>query len=169
MSMTLIATSTVGSGGAASIEFTGIPQDGTDLYYVASLRSATTAVLARQYFNGDTGSNYSWRWLRGDGSASSSGSSGGASLYALTAWVNGSGATANTFGNFSVYIPNYAGNTSKSYSVDAVDENNATASYQNLTAGIWTPTSAITSLSISVNTGNLVEGSTVSLYKITKA
>jgi hypothetical protein len=35
----LIATTTVGSGGAASIDFTGIPQTYTDLFLVSSLRS----------------------------------------------------------------------------------------------------------------------------------
>lgn len=166
--MQLVSTVTLGSA-AASIEFTSIPQDGTDLVYVASLRCSSTAVLARHYFNGDTGSNYEWRWLRGTGSAASSGSSGGASLYGLTSWVNGSGATANTFSNFSVYVPNYTVSQNKSWSVDAVDENNATASYQNITAGIWNQTTAVSSISISVNTGNLEAGSTVSLYKITKA
>jgi len=166
MGYELIETIEVGSGGASSIEFTSIPQDGVDLVYVASLRCTSTAVLARHYINNDTTGNYEWLWLRGTGSAVSSSDSGGSSLYGLTAWVNGSGSTSNTFTNYAVTIPNYTASQNKSWSVDSVDENNATASYQNITAGVWNQTSAITSLSISVNTGNLAEFSSVSLYKI---
>jgi hypothetical protein len=167
MGYQLIETVTVGSGGAASIEFTGIPQDGVDLVYFASLRCSSTAVLARHYFNSDTSANYSWVWLRGDGSAVATSGSGGASLYGLSGWQNGSTSTANTFSNFSVYVPNYTSSVAKSYSVDSVDENNATASYQNITAGKWNSTAAVTGISVLVNTGNLVEFSSVSLYKVT--
>jgi hypothetical protein len=46
MGYQLIEHIEVGSGGAASIEFTGIPQDGVDLVLLASLRTDATGDLA---------------------------------------------------------------------------------------------------------------------------
>jgi hypothetical protein len=79
-------------------------------------------------------------------------------------------ATANTFSNSVAYFPNYANTTTnKSFSVDDVSENNATASYQTISANLYSSTSAITSLKIeSINSANIVAGSTVSLYGILK-
>jgi len=163
MTMTLIETKTLGAA-AASIEFTSIPQDGTDLFVLLSLRTATdTSATGIQFrFNSST-TGYSFRRLFGSGSSVTSDT--GAALL----WINGSTSTANTFSNVSVYIPNYAGSTNKSYSNDGVSENNATQAFQGLVAGLWADTSAITSISIAEQAGgNLVIGTTASLYKITK-
>ena len=78
----------------------------------------------------------------------------------------GANATSNTFGNTSVYIPNYAGSTNKSVSSDAVTENNATTASQQILASIWNNTSAITSIFVSDTGSNLVQNSTASLYGI---
>lgn len=162
MSLTLIETKTLGSA-AASIEFTSIPQDGTDLVVWISARSAS-GDETRLALNGST-SNFSRRDLRGTGSSVSS--SSGSDNY--LGEMGNSGQTADTFGSMSLYIPNYAGSTNKSYSVETVNENNATGASQRILAGLWSNTSAITSLTISTNSGqNIVAGSTISLYKITK-
>jgi len=81
--------------------------------------------------------------------------------------IPGSTATANTFGNGSLYIPNYAGATNKSLSFDSVAENNATSAWLQITAGLWSSTAAITRITLSGWTA-LAAGSTVSLYTITK-
>jgi len=169
MGMQLIETIEVGAGGAASIEFTSIPQDGVDLVLKVSTRCSSTAVLLEMQFNADTSASYAYRWLRGTGSATSSGNAGSGypSTYAMIGWVNGSSATANTFNNQEAYIPNYSGSAIKSFSSDAVDENNATASYQTIQAGGWNNTSAITSVKLFLNAGNFAQYSTASLYKIT--
>lgn len=163
--ITLISTITVGSGGAASIDFTSIPQTGTDLYAVYSLRDtdASTVINLTVSFNGSF-ANHSWRYLRGDGSTAASNGSTGSSDYAR---IPGSTATSNTFGNGSLYIPNYTGSTNKSLSFDSVAENNATSAWQQITAGLWSNTAAITRITFSGWTA-LAAGSTVSLYTITK-
>ena len=51
-------------------------------------------------------------------------------------------------------------------SADGVMENNATEAYQNLVAGLWSNTSAITSLTLAKSTGNFVQYSSASLYGI---
>ena len=157
----LIETVTVGSGGAASIEFGSIPQTYTDLVVVVSGRTTQAAnqdsdVVIR--FNGSS-SNLSYRSIRGNGT-------GAASQTAYFGFLNGNSATASVFGSFSAYIPNYASSTAKSVSVASVTETNATDAYQALGAILWNDTSAITSLRILSTSSNLVQYSSASLYGI---
>jgi len=76
--------------------------------------------------------------------------------------------TASTFGNGQVYIPNYAGSNNKSTSADTVSEDNATLAYSALTAGLWSNTAAITSITIAAVT-NFAQYSTAYLYGISNA
>jgi hypothetical protein len=164
MTMTLIETKTLGSA-AASIAFTSIPQDGTDLVFLASARSAVAATndIVLVSFNSST-SNFSGIFLDGSGSGTSTGS-----FARIGGNANGNTSTANTFSNFSLYAPNYSGSSNKSYSVEYVSENNATAAFQLIFAGLWSNTSAISSVTFTTNSAsNFAVGSTVSLYKITK-
>lgn len=156
----LIATTTVGAGGAASIEFGSIAQTYTDLKVVLSLRASDSASQILLSLNSST-SNFSARYLIGDGSTVLSGP-----LARYVGALTPSSFTATTFGNAELYIPNYAGSTYKSYSADAVVENNATTGYQTLVAGLWSDTSAITSLTLTGNSGNFVQYSSASLYGI---
>ena len=162
--MKLIETKTLGSA-ATSIEFTSIPGDATDLVVVCSLRSARTGVddpISIDINGGSTAVTI--RRLRGNGSAAASGTDGPDLWYTSAAST-----TSNTFDNACIYFPNYAGSTNKSFSSDGVSENNATEAYQAITAGLWASTAAITSVKVKSRTGsNLVVGSTISLYKITK-
>lgn len=148
----------------AAIEFTSIPQDGTDLYVLVSAREATTNNLAIQItFNG-LSTNRSSRFLFGTGSSASS-----ASNSELVMYVAAQVRTANTFGNGSIYIPNYASTTTaKSVSIDAVEEDNGTSAYQMINAGLWNSTAAITTLRLAPSGGNFAAGSTATLYKITR-
>lgn len=159
---TLIQSVTVGSGGAASIEFGSIPQTYTDLKLVLSVRSSDGSGSLRVQPNGLT-TNLSSRRLEGSGSGASSTSDGSIIfVYAVTL----SSYTASVFSNIEIYIPNYAGSTNKSVSADGVMENNATEAYQNLVAGLWSNTSAITSLTLARSTGTFVQYSSASLYGI---
>lgn len=166
MGYQLIETIEVGAGGAASIEFTGIPQDGVDLQVVIATRSTVTnASQAKIAFNGTTGV-YTYRYLRGSGSAVISNSITN-DYYGLIGFVNNSTSTANTFTNYKIYLPSYTSSLNKSYSIDAVSENNASEAWQTIVAGIMNNTAAITSILLTNNTGNFAQYSTASLYKIT--
>jgi hypothetical protein len=169
--MQLIESKTLGTA-AASIEFTSIPQDGTDLVAFISVRSSGAAggvvTQLNVQFNGVGGTAYSDRQLEGSGSAATSGSRTGQSVIRISCAPN-SAATANTFSSALMYIPNYSGSNAKSVSFDGASENNATEAYAQIVAGLSTNTTAITSLTFTLqDTGNLVVGSTISLYKITK-
>jgi hypothetical protein len=159
---TAIATVTVTGATAANIEFTSIPATYTDLMVHFSGRVENSSAWYGQfYFNGNT-TGYTRRSLGSDGSATFSGAF--SNEYTLVS--NEGGFTANTFGNSSVYIPNYAGSTNKSFSVDGVTENNATSSIAVFYAGLWSNTSAINQITLVPASLNFVQYSTATIYGI---
>ena len=165
---TLISSVTVGSGGAATIDFTSIPATYTDLivkFSPRTNRATQVADIVSLSFNGST-SNRTVRELYGSGSGTFSGNT--TNMYA--GYVPCAGATGSVFGNVEIYITNYASSNFKSVSVDSVSENNATESYANLQANLWSNTAAITSLTLTPVVGTLfVQYSTAYLYGISNA
>jgi hypothetical protein len=163
---TLISSVTVGAGGAANIEFTGIPATYTDLVLKLSgrsNRSQTTEFLSINL--NSSASNFTNLYLEGTGGSVYSGSFAGyiGSIPAATA-------TASTFGSFEIYLPNYAGSNNKSMSSDSISENNLNLFYGDLIAGLWSQTAAITSVKlVTNNASNFVQYSTAYLYGISNA
>jgi hypothetical protein len=144
---------------AASVTFASIPQTGyTDLKIVAAARTDTTTPNIMITLNGST-SSFTNKVVYGTGSSALS-----TSYARFVGYASMSTDTASTFGNSEIYIPNYSGSTNKSFSSDAVHENNATAANAGLSAGLWSNTAAITSVGLSPDSGNFVANSTFSLY-----
>ena len=161
---TLIASSTVGSGGAANITFSSIPSTYTDLKVTHCLRS-NRATDPNDWvyvsFNSST-SNFSAIILGGSGTTYSY--SGFPRVFGI---ATASGATASTFGNSDIYVPNYTSSNYKSWSSDQVSENNGATAYSELVAGLWSDTSAITSIILTPRVGSSFdEYSTAYLYGI---
>jgi hypothetical protein len=166
MSMALISTVTVGAGGQASIDFTSIPGTFTDLLIVLNGRADNANTDGNVTFNGLT-TNLASRQLYGSGSAS--GSATNATKVLSYGLADASSYTANVFSNVQIYVPNYASTTTfKSVSIEAIVENNATAAYTTLVAGLWSSNSAITQVTLKADTGNFAQYSTASLYGIIK-
>lgn len=164
MTMSLVSTVTVGAGGAASIEFTGIPQTGQDLLVVMSLRDSVGEGSQNNVrFNGDSAANYSYKALGGLSSVIYNYTGTATSVSPL--YTNFSTATASTFSNSQLYIPNYKSASAKSISSDIVTETNAANAFTQIGAHNWSGTAAITSLTIYAQT-SLVQYSTASLYTI---
>lgn len=166
-----IATVTVGSGGASSIDFTSIPQTYTDLVVKASIRSN----LAQSYgdwisvrFNGNSSSTYTTKRLRTNPTSSTVTSDGDTNYTQLVQGQAASAnATASTFGNTEFYIPNYAGSSNKSVSSDFTPENNDSNIIRGIAAGIWANTSAITQVTLIPQDGtSFNQYSTATLYGI---
>lgn len=159
--MVAIQTVTVGAGGAASIDFTNIPQTYTDLIFKGSVMNsqgiANTITVA---FNNST-ANFSGRWLEGNGSSVASGNT--------TNWIASSNDVTSTPSNWEVYIPNYTSSNNKSYSTDSVVEANATLAYATLIAGLWSNTSAINRVTFTQTGSNFRQNSQVTLYGVTSA
>lgn len=160
-----IASVTVGSGGAANITFSSIPSTYDDLIVLLSLRgtSAFTNETVYVYPNGSS-ANGTRRALYGTGSVAGSESASNIRLD----YSPDSSATASTFGNASIYIPNYAGATNKSMSLEGVAEGNVTGMYMAMTAALWSQTTAISSLEFDPVNGDFAQYSTAVLYGIKK-
>jgi hypothetical protein len=163
-----IATVTVGSGGASNIEFTSIPATYTDLTLMVSLRSDNAAVFdnLKLTFNSNT-SNYQYRSVGGNGSSANSDNFTSDPADKIIGIICGTNATSSTFGNLSIYVPNYTGSTNKSVSIDSVQETNGTLAYMRLATNLWSNTSAITSIKLEPYAGtNFLQYSTATLYGI---
>ena len=158
---TLIASSTVGSGGASSIDFTSIPSTYTDLVLLISARSGGGTVQDLKMQINASATSTTNKYLEGNGASAASGS---ASANVIGA-IPGTSMTANTFNNIQVYLPNYAGSTNKSFSSDYVEETNGTTAYAGILAGLWSSTAAINQLTLT-NGGNFVQYSTAYLYGV---
>jgi hypothetical protein len=153
------------SSSASSINFTNIPQNYNDLQCVISVRNTGSGAGDSSFlirFNGST-TGYTGKTLYADGTASSSFNETSAYLYAnvVSTW------TASTFGNASIYIPNYTSANNKVISADGVGENNATRADSALGALIWSNTTAISSITIqSYGSFSFATHSTAYLYGV---
>ena len=159
-----IASVTVGSGGAATIDFTSIPGTFDDLVIKFSLRSDDASIQSTFITFNSLTTNFSSIYIQGESTNVSTGT--------LARYVSGlspSTYTANTFGNSELYIPNYTSSTYKSYSSNWSAENNAAFGYNGAISGLWSNTAAITSISLVPGGGNFVQYSTAVLYGIKKS
>ena len=158
-----IGSAEVGSAGAANIDFTSIPQGYTDLKLTISARTnrASVADYLLISFNGLT-TSFTNKIIDGDGTTVRTDTTARAITVATAAT-----ATANTFGNIEVYIPNYTSSNSKLFINDGVSENNATTSYINLNTVIWANSAAINQITLVPNAGTLFsQYTTATLYGI---
>lgn len=157
-----IASTTVESP-VATIDFTSIPSGYTDLIIKLNSRTTYSSNVADSVyfsFNSST-ANFSSRILYGSGSAAAS--------FTQARWAgsqNSGGSTANVFSNIEIYIPNYTSGNNKSYSADAVTENNASEAYAYIGAGLWSNTAAITSITLTPNAGSFATNTNATLYGV---
>lgn len=158
------------SSAASSITFSSIPATYTDLKILLSLRASTAAGNSNCFINlnGTFGTSYAQRRLYGTGAAAGSDAQTSYPWIEMSSVIPNATTTANTFANAEIYIPNYRSSINKSLSVDFVGENNAATAYAYLTAGLFSSSSAITTIVID-GTDNFVEHSTAYLYGISNA
>jgi hypothetical protein len=169
---------TVGSGGAASIDFTSIPSTYTDLCVQVSGRCDRNAFVGSYLsvgFNSST-SGYTYKVI--DAIPGISTTSGDQTSYSFTTGILVGGlsqanSTASTFGSQNIYIPNYTSSNNKSLSAEGVQETNATSSVLMISAGLWSNSAAITSISLKPWVGgtfyNFMQYSTAYLYGVSNA
>lgn len=161
----------VGSGGSASISFSSIPSTYKHLQirYLARDTSADNdgnSVILR--FNSDSGTNYVRHYMLGTGTSALSG--------AVTSTtgidgglIQGGGGLATCYSAGVIDILDYT-STSKYKTVRSLSGNSTNAStavnYVEFESGLWLNTAAITSVTISSNSGNLAQYSSFALYGI---
>jgi hypothetical protein len=157
-----IATTTVGSGGQATITFASIPSTYKHLqirYLALSAGTFTADNVAR--FNSDTGSNYAFHFIYGTGASALA-----AAASTQTSMVMGTTPDATYPCVAVVDILDYA-NTNKYKTVRTlagIDRNGS--GYVYLQSGLWQSTAAISTITINSPTGNYNQYSSFALYGI---
>ena len=156
---TYVALDEVTLGTATStITFSSIPSTYTDLVIVFN-GTAASGTYAGLQFNGDTGSNYSYTQVHGNGASALS----GRSFNTTELYTSSSNAVTTTPSVMIVNIQNYANTTTNK---TALIRNSHAAVEATAAVGLWRSTSAITSVTVKTPGPNFAVGSTFSLYGI---
>lgn len=163
-----IASQTLGAS-AASVTFSSIPQTYTDLVLRLSMRNDEVGGVPYNdmalLINGvNSGGLYSRTSVVKDTSTATSTRQTSANFFVLTNGSPNNSATANTFNSAEFYFPNYTGTAPKPMSGVYAHENNSTTQYMAGVAGLFSSSSAITSITLS--NGPFVAGSSFHLYGI---
>lgn len=165
----LLASSTVGAGGASQIHFTGLSTSFKDLYICTSVRSDDAGVRTSLLITvASSASNYSSKLVRAYDNTTVDSASGGSSSI-NTFRVPAAGNTSSVFSNDSFYLPNYSSSSYKSMSLDNAMETNlssGTTNYLSLSAGLWSDTTAISQVTFTLGSGNFVQYSSAYIYGI---
>jgi len=164
------------SGDTASYNVTSIPSSYDHLYVTASVRSDYVGyfIFPLLTFNGDSGTNYSDTEMRAINTTALQSSRNNSNAYLQAGTIQADSATADTFGIWNCWIPNYAGTTGfKAALVNSVAENASTTASQwclNQTAGLWHSTAAINQITLAIfDSTNFLQYSTFTLYGVTGA
>jgi len=160
-----IASTTLGSA-TPTIDFTSIGSSYTDLRLIITSTVSSAGQALRIRFNSDTGTNYSHTYLVGDGGGAGSARTANSSFINLDSATSGNSTTIPTLYTFDIF--SYAGSTFKTALLTNSGDRNGTGFIANQ-VNLWRSTSAITSISVYVATGNLNTGTTATLYGILKA
>jgi hypothetical protein len=164
-----IATTTVGSGGTASISFTSIPSTYKHLQLRWIARSARTAVEDnfRITLNSDSGTNYTSHYLAGDGSGVYAGVQGTSMNYMVFGSQAGASAGASVFSGAVVDLLDYSTTTKYKTTRTLTGYDNNGSGSISLLSSLWMNTAAVTSLTIVTSTGvNFNQYSSFALYGI---
>jgi len=166
-----IATNILGSN-QTTISFSSIPQIYTHLQVrvTARMNRADNADNITVIFNSDSGSNYSWHNMRGDGTSPGTENSGSnASLICIND-ITANSATSSIFGTATIDILDYR-NGSKYKSLRALAGNDRSGSGGvNISSGSWRSYNAITTITFGALYGSgILAGSHFALYGIRSA
>lgn len=165
-----IATVNLSGGAASSITFSSIPSTYKHLQLRMMLRSTDGGGNAGPILrmNSDSGSNYNYHLLEGNGTSVTSGASANASFLTFGNCPAG-GTAAGTFGTFVIDILDYA-DTNKfktTRSLFGYDVNALPLGAVDFFSGAWRSTSAISTISLTMFTGsNFAQYSHAALYGI---
>jgi hypothetical protein len=158
-----IATVVVSSSGTSNITFSNIPQNYTHLQIRGILRTNAGGNLVLQ-FNGDTGANYSYHSLTGEGSGTPGANYGSSTTELVLSRSGGIASASSTFSSYIIDVLDYS-NTSKYKSVKSLSGFDANGSGNiALESGSWRSSNAITS--INFNRPTFQQFSTLALYGI---
>ena len=155
-----IATATPSA--QSSITFSSIPSTYKHLQIRGIANDAFRSNL-RMTFNADTGANYSFHMLYGNGSAATVASGTSANYID---YVGKAESTSNVYGASIIDIHDYASTTKNKTTRTFFGYDFNGGGWSALASGLWMSTSAISSVTITNPNGNYTAGSVFSLYGI---
>jgi hypothetical protein len=158
-----IATNTVGTA-TTTVTFSSIPQTYTDIVVASSIQVSGN-VNVFMTFNSDTGANYSFTLLQGDGTSASSSRATSQNRIQLDS-VAFPPFSGSSFAPGLVHLNNYSNSTT--YKTALIRANNAAAGVS-LFSGLWRNTAAITTVTFVAGAVNFAVGTTFTLYGIKAA
>jgi hypothetical protein len=161
------------SSNATSVTFSNIPQNYEHLQIRAIARTdraADTQDAINMRFNSDSGSNYSWHYISGNGSSVSSGAGSSASYIFNSVIGTAASSTAGMFGVSIIDILDYSNvNKYKTSRVFTGNDANGNGLCQ-IYSGSWRDLSSINTITFIPNVGsNIVQYSKFALYGIKRA
>jgi hypothetical protein len=163
----LLETTVLGSN-TASVTFSslGSYSDYKHLQIRATIRTARSINGDFHYirFNSDTGSNYAYHELVGQGSSVAS-SASTSQTYIQYSRAPGTTNTANVFSSAVIDILDF-NNSSKNTTIRSLSGYEAATDAISLFSGVWLSTAAVTSITLLQPSFNTLAGSRFSLYGI---
>ena len=168
-----IATATA-AGGETSFTFSSIPSTYKHLQirilYKDTYSTTANTQVTQLQFNGDTGTNYVYHYLQGNGtSATAGGATGQTAAFVVNSGGTSAAGQTSIFGVGIADILDYA-STSKNKTIRSIGglNNNTTSTsiYLGLSSSLWLNTAAITSIKILPGNIAFAAGTTFALYGI---
>jgi hypothetical protein len=166
-----IASTTLGSA-AADITFSSIPSTYKHLQIRGFARGSANGISAAGYvqFNGATGSSYAWHLITAGGAGATSiivdGVASDTAMWLIHSPANTN--VSNYFAPFVIDIYDYA-DTNKSTTARSLSgflSNNGSETSVRLFTGLYTPTTAVSSIKFFYSGQNIMANSQISLYGI---
>jgi hypothetical protein len=154
-SLATIAT----TGNVTSVTFSGIPTGYKHLQIRLSYQD-TASDNSNMRFNSDTGNNYAWHELFGQGSSAGAGAASSVSFMKVAYTDNGRPGVAV------VDILDYASSNKNKVMRSLCGVDNNGGGYILLRSGLWMNTAPITAVTIYPNSGAITANSTFALYGI---
>jgi len=162
-----IATTTVGAGGAADVTFSSIPSTYTHLQirFIARGDYAATNLNLAFQLNSDTSNAYTYHQLIGDGSTAAA-YSGASQGLGFAGRITQASAGSNIFGAGVIDILDYK-DTNKYKTVRSLGgwDNNGSG-MMTLQSSLYMSASAVSTIKLYGNLGNLTQYSSFALYGI---
>jgi hypothetical protein len=164
----LISTTTLGTA-TPSVTFSSLG-DYSSTYkhlqvrWVARSSNATAGVGVFSRLNGDSGSNYFWHYLSGNGSAVSS-SNSGSTTRALTGVAAAASSTSDAFGAGVIDLLDTYATKNKTFRTLTGNQSSSFTRVE-LESALWNNTASVTSWEVICESGNFVAGSRFSIYGI---
>ena len=164
---------TVLTGSQAAVEFTNLTSKYASTYQHLQLRAtlrntqSANGNAVEYRINGDTGANYSWHWLLGNGSQVESGA-GSNQNYIFEYSTVASDEAANAYSAIIVDILDPF-ETSKNTTTRTFAGRSTSRNHVSLSSGSWRNTASVTSYLLKPSNGNWATGSRFSLYGLKAA